>query len=134
MGTRLALTYAIIFMNGFVQEFIYSYRKPPAIWFRFIDDIWGPYKGSEEEMLEFFAHCNSVHESIKFTFECSKEKIVFLDVLTYREGNKLLVTLPTKPHDSQSYLEYGSCHPPLHEKKHSFCTIPYSKMELQHLI
>ena len=46
----------------------------------------------------------------------------FLDVTTYRKGNKIFSRLFCKPTDSHSYLEFNSCHPP--QNKNS---IPYSQ-------
>ena len=41
MGTRVAPTYAIIFINRLEEDHIYKYPKQPKYWFRFIDDVWG---------------------------------------------------------------------------------------------
>ena len=46
----------------------------------------------------------------------------FLDVTTYRKGDKIFSRLFCKPTDSHSYLEFNSCHPP--QNKNS---IPYSQ-------
>ena len=40
MGTRVAPTYANIFMSHFEDKFVYSYPKQPMFWPRFIDDIF----------------------------------------------------------------------------------------------
>ena len=124
MGTKVAPTYAVIFMNLFEEKHVYSYKKPPKIWFRFIDDIWGIYKGSEEELLLFLSHLNEVHSSIKFTFTYSKEEVIFLDVITKVDiSGSIYTTLYVKPTDSHGYLDFGSYHP-LHSKN----SIPYSQM------
>ena len=39
MGTRVAPTYANLFMSHFEKKYIYRNSKP-RIWLRFIDDIW----------------------------------------------------------------------------------------------
>ena len=39
MGTRVAATYANLFMNSLEQKYIYPHAKCPRIWFRFIDVI-----------------------------------------------------------------------------------------------
>ena len=122
MGTHVAPTYAIIFMNEFEKKYIYNYHHSPRIWYRFIDDIWGVFKGTESELLEFFDYCNSVHQTIKFTHSYSKNRVNFLDVWTYRYGSAIETTLFVKETDTKSYLDYGSCHP-VHVKN----SIPYSQ-------
>ena len=40
MGTRVAPSYAYIFMNDFEERHIYSYHLQPVAWYRYIDDIF----------------------------------------------------------------------------------------------
>ena len=122
MGTRVAPTYAIIFMNNFESTYVYSYHQKPRIWYRFIDDIWGIFKGSETELLSFLNHLNAVHPTIKFTWDYSKTSVTFLDVTTYVKTGKVLTTLYVKPTDNHGYLDFSSCHPT--HNKHS---IPHSQ-------
>ena len=82
MGTRVAPTYANLFMDYIERKFIYPQRIKPRIWFRFIDDIWGIFNGSESELLTFVEYCNSFHELIKFTIEYSRNEVSFLNVIT----------------------------------------------------
>ena len=55
MGTRVAPTYANLFMAHFEETYVYSYQNnsKPKICFRFIDDIWGIFTGNCNEF-EFF--------------------------------------------------------------------------------
>ena len=122
MGTRVAPTYAIIFMNRFEETFVYSYPKRPRIWFRFIDDVWGVFKGSKDDFELFATHLNRVHDSIKFTYESSKTKVTFLDVTTLVINGKLETTLNIKETDNHGYLYFSSCHP-----YHNKLSIPYSQ-------
>ena len=121
MGTRVAPTYANLFMAHFEEKYIYCNSKP-RIWFRFIDDIWGLYTGDKASFDNFVERINSIHSSIKFSGEFSNIEVDFLDVTTYRKGNKIFSRLFCKPTDSHSYLEFNSCHPP--QNKNS---IPYSQ-------
>ena len=121
MGTRVAPTYANLFMAHFEEKYIYCNSKP-RIWFRFIDDTWGLYTGDKASFDNFVERINSIHSSIKFTGEFSNIEVDFLDVTTYRKGNKIFSRLFCKPTDSHSYLEFNSCHPP--QNKNS---IPYSQ-------
>lgn len=67
MGTRVAPTYANLFMDSIKRKYIYLWRKKPRIWFRFIDNIWGIFRGTESELKEFVKYCNYFHDLIKFT-------------------------------------------------------------------
>ena len=124
MGTRVAPTYANLFMAHFEETYVYSYRNnsKPRIWFRFIDDIWGIFSGNRTTFQTFVEYLNSVHASIKFTEEFSSIEINFLDVTIYRSGEEILSNLYCKPTDSHSYLEFNSCHPP-----HNKTSIPFSQ-------
>ena len=111
MGTRVAPTYANLFMDFIERKFIYPRRIKPRIWFRSIDGVWGIFQGTEAELLQFVEYCNSFHDSIKFTIEYSKAEVAFLDVITYRHSYRINSTLYTKPMDTHSYLDYNSSHP-----------------------
>ena len=111
MGTRVAPTYANLFMDSIERKYIYTYSKKPIVWFRFIDDVWGIFRGTELELKEFADYCNTFHNSIKFTMEYSRKSVTFLDVSTYRNKDRINSTLYVKPTDTHSYLDYGSCHP-----------------------
>ena len=67
MGTRVAPSYANIFMNDFEERHVYSYRLQPVAWYRYIDDIFCLWQHGEDELEKFTTHLNSVHETIKFT-------------------------------------------------------------------
>ena len=70
MGTRVAPTYANIFMNhletkmltncpNHLKDLIYA-------WKRFIDDVLLLFLGSFEQLEEFHAYLNSCHPTMKF--------------------------------------------------------------------
>ena len=118
MGTRVAPTYANLSMDSLKQKYIYPHRNCPGIWFGFIDDIWGIFRGTEEELVSFVDYSNS----FKFMVEYSKKWIMFLDVTMYQEENRIKSTLLVKPTDSHSYLDFSSCHPQIIKS-----SMPYSQ-------
>ena len=122
MGTRVAPTYANLFMAHFEEKYIYTHNSRPRKWFRFIDDIWGIFKGNKDSFQKFNSEINSIHSSITFTREFSETEVDFLDVTTYRKNSKVYSKLFCKPTDSHSYLEFNSCHPPNNKT-----SIPYSQ-------
>ena len=123
MGTRVAPTFANIFMSDFEDKHVYSYHKQPLVWLRFIDDIFFIWEDGQESLDVFLKHLNQVHNSIKFTYETSRERVNFLDtwIQVNKEG-KIDTDLYTKPTDSNNYLHYTSAHP-THNKK----GIPYGQ-------
>ncbi len=122
MGTRLAPNYANLFMDDFEQRHVYTYKIPPLLWKRFIDDIFCIFQGTEQELLEFIEFLNSKSPP-KFTYEYSRHSVNFLDTTIYVENRKIQTTLFVKETDSHSYLAFDSCHP-----KHNITSIPYSQL------
>ena len=110
-------------MGAFEEKYVYEKDPKLKFWYRFIDDIIGLYQGTEDELQEFVHNLNSVHPTIKFTLEHSREKVVFLDTVVHLENNRIWTDLYCKPTDSHSYLHYSSAHP-YHTKK----SLPYSQL------
>ena len=121
MATRVAPTYANLFTDSIEIKLIYHRNRKPRIWFRFIDDIWGIFRGTEIELKEFVNYCNLFHDSIKFTLNTWRS-LSFLDVITYNSNNRIISTVYVKPTDTRSYLDYKSCHPQSNKS-----SIPFSQ-------
>ena len=123
MGTKLAPSFANLFMGDFEEKFVYTYKLQPFLWKRFIDDIFIIWTHGAEELSNFVSHLNSCHRTIKFTSESSDKSIDFLDVtIKTTDKNSLITTLYCKPTDSHNYLLYSSEHP-----RHILNGIPYSQ-------
>ena len=120
MGTKMAPSYANIFMGDLEERLLLSSHKQPLSWFRFIDDVDMKWTHGDKDLDAFLEHANSIHSSIKFTHEVSKTKMSFLDTTTtVKEGN-MTTDLYSKPTDKHQYLSPSSCHP-----KHRFKSIPF---------
>ena len=123
MGTKLAPSFANLFMGHFEEKFVYSYHLQPFIWKRFIDDIFFVWTYGQTELDKFVAYLNNCHNTIKFTLEVSCSKINFLDITISNDTDGLVSTnLYCKPTDSHNYLLYSSEHP-----RHLLNGIPYSQ-------
>ena len=72
--------------------------------------------------MEFLKNINNFHDTIKFTFDWSRDCINYLDVQVINEGGVIETDLYTKPTDKHKYLYHTSCHPK--GCKHS---VPYSQ-------
>ena len=111
MGTKLAPSYANLFMTKFEKSHVYTYQLQPTQWKRFIDDIFMIWPHGMDSLLEFLEHLNTVHPTIKFTSTISQTEVSFLDLKIYIRGDKLHTRLHTKSTDRHMYLNFHSEHP-----------------------
>ena len=122
MGTRMAPSYANIFMGNLERKLLERVDDRPHVWWRYIDDVFVIWLFGEQRLREFVDHLNSSHPSIKFTSEWSFRSIAFLDVMVTLDQGRITTDLYTKPTDTHQYLHKRSCHP-----GHCKSTIPYSQ-------
>ena len=122
MGTRMAPSYANIFMGNLERRILDQVDLKPNIWWRYIDDVFTIWPHGENSLVEFVALINSYHPTIQFTAEWSNRSIAFLDVTVTLEEGRLTTDLFTKPTDTHQYLHSSSCHP-----AHCKSTIAYSQ-------
>ena len=112
MGTRVAPTYANIFMSYFEEKHVYTYPERPLLWVRFIDDIFLIWEHGMDKLNQFINHLNSVHNTIKFSCDHSITRVNFLDTWVIKTPDGSIQTdLYNKPTDSNNYLRYTSAHP-----------------------
>jgi len=113
IGTRMALSYASIFMDKKKTEkqLISNALITPHTWWRYIDDIFIIWREGEESLKDFINYLNSAHRTIKFTSKCSYQEVEFLDVKVVNESGKLETDVYIKPTDSHQCLHRVSCHP-----------------------
>jgi hypothetical protein len=124
MGTKVAPSFANLFMAYFEETHVYTHHTPPRVWYRFIDDIFMIWENGQDTLNEFLNHLNNCHNTIKFTWDTSPTSVVFLDTkVLIDENHRLYTTLYCKPTDSHSYLLYSSHHP-MHLKN----SLPYSQL------
>ena len=67
-------------MADLEEKILNAFEEKPMIWWRYIDDIFFIWEHGEESLEKFLNKLNGFHPTIKFTAECSKETINFLDV------------------------------------------------------
>ncbi|KAL9966489.1 hypothetical protein ACROYT_G024571 [Oculina patagonica] len=121
MGTRMAPTYANLYMGHLESKLLAKSPLKPLVWFRYIDDIFFLWTHGEIKLNEFFQQCNSFDPHIKFEQSFSLTDIPFLDVQVMIKDGKIETDLYTKPTDTHQYLNWTSCHP-----RHTKTAIPYS--------
>ena len=111
MGSPASQRIANIFMNKLEHTALQTFKKPPRVWHRYVDDVFSIVK--KNLVQELLQHLNSQNPSIKFTVEVEKDNTLpYLDVAVHRTANKKLGTdVYRKPTHTGRYLNYASNHP-----------------------
>ena len=123
MGTKMALSYANLFLGFFVANALENAPFKPHTWLRYIADIFMIWTDGLNNLKIFIDYLNNIHSTIKFTSSHSFTNIPFLDFsVSLTDDGSLSTDLYTKPTDKHQHLLYSSCHP-LHTKK----AIPFSQ-------
>ena len=86
MGTKMAPSYANLFMDRFERAFLAQVPTQLLVWKRYIDDILCILIGTRSELEGFLDRLNKAHRTLKFTWSISDERIEFLDLNLFKEG------------------------------------------------
>ena len=81
MGTKMAPAYANLFMGMLKTKLTSEHIN---IWKRYIDDIFLIWTNTQETLEEYIKMINSIHPTIKFTYESNKNELTFLDITVYK--------------------------------------------------
>ena len=120
MGTKMALSYANLFMGVLDHQMLSSYKHKPLLYFRYIDDIFMIWTDGEDSLNDLLTQCNNQNKHIQLEQTISSTSKPFLDVSVTLERGKLTIDLYTKSTDKHQYLHRTSCHP-----KHTKTSLPY---------
>ena len=101
MGTRVAPSYAYLFMCKLEQRLISNYNKKTKIWLRYIDDIFFVWEHGNTELQNWYEYLNS----IKFTMEKSKTNISILDTMVKINMDQTLYRVC----GSRNSCQFGRC-------------------------
>lgn len=126
MGSNIGPAYANLYMDQFERDFVYSsesYINNVLIWYRFIDDVFFIWQGTEKALLEFKDTLDHCLPTISFTIEHSQKQVHFLDVLISVQNGTLVTDQYCKPTDRTTYLASDSFHPDPLKKG-----LPYSQL------
>ena len=122
MGTRMAPSFANLFMGKLEQNLPSNQDRQPLVWWRYTDNIFTIWTHGEPALQEFLESLNEYHTTIKFTATWSTKEVTFLDIQVYVTEHGIHTDLHVKPTDTHQYLHINSCHP-----KHCKNAIPYSQ-------
>ena len=59
MGTKMAPSYANLFMGVLEKQMLSSYKHKPLVYFRYIEDIFMIWTDGEGSFNDFLTHCNN---------------------------------------------------------------------------
>ena len=79
MGTKMAVSFANIFMAEIETKLILQSDIKPREWKRYIDDVFSLWDNDKEDVDRFIEQADKFHPTIKFTAEISENEISFLD-------------------------------------------------------
>jgi hypothetical protein len=93
MGTKMAPAYANLFMGTLEPKLISKAADKIQMW-KII--IW---TGSDTQLEEYMSKINSIHPTIKFTYESDDQELTFLYVTFHEKTNHIAldVNLRYKP-------------------------------------
>ena len=80
-------------MDHIETEFLKMQEIKPCFWKRFNDNIFIVWTESEESLEKFVEDLSEFHPNLKFTYEKSKEKINFLDVVIKMRKSRIITDL-----------------------------------------
>ena len=117
------------YIKNILKSRILNWDQIIKLWKRFIDDIFGIWRGTADQFFEFVTLLNQ--EAAVFGIEFTGDvgtKLSFLDVCleikVEENGYHYLDTsLYQKPTDNRSFLQRNSYHAP-----HTFSSVPYSQL------
>ena len=121
IGSRLGRNYACTYMGEWEKRLLAGSEVEPAVYYRYIDDVFGIWLHGRDELVKFLERANKIHPKIQVEMRSSETEVEFLDVMVKLSGDGLLTTdLFEKPCDSKSYLHFESDHP-----EHTKRAVPY---------
>ena len=115
MGSPLGPALANIFV-GYYESLLFRRVKKPPMYYRYVDDTFAVFD-SENDCNEFFHQLNSLHPTLRFTFEKEvNPSLPFLDVSIQvkKVGSKIITSVYSKLTFTKQYLNWKSFSP---EKK-----------------
>ena len=106
-GVAMGSPLANIFV-GYYEALLFKRVNKPLMYYRYVDDTFAVFN-DEDECNEFFSHLNSLHPSLRFTFEkeCNRT-LPFLDVLVEKNDHEFVTSIYRKPTFTGQYIRWNS--------------------------
>ena len=81
MGTKMAPSFANLFLGMFETNALTNAPWQPQTWWRYIDDILMIWTEASDRLKIFLDYLNNIHPTIKFTSSHSLTNVPLLDVM-----------------------------------------------------
>jgi hypothetical protein len=112
MGKQYAPTFANLYMSLWEEKILNLPGPKPALWLRYIDDIFGIWDGSLADFHKFIESTNLLNQDIQVTSNSSLSDVQFLDVVIFKNGSQKLSTMVyLKSTSSLRLIHPRSLHP-----------------------
>ena len=124
MGTKMGPSVACLTLGLFEHNLFRQFKgTPPILFKRYIDDIFGAFFGTLEEVQDFVNFVSTFDPNFKFTNTISPSCASFLDLDLTIVDRSIKSNIHFKDTDSHNYLLYSSSHPPKCKS-----SIPFSQL------
>ena len=84
IGTKMAPSYANLFMDRLERRLLSQAQVKPYIWLPYIDDVLMVWTGTELELVELLNYISEARDTINFTWDWSRERIKVSATLQHR--------------------------------------------------
>ena len=117
MGSPLSPFLAELFMHSLENTVSKSpLFKHILVWKRYVDDIFGIFNGTKEQLMQLHQYLNTIHPHIKFTLEIEdNNSIPFLDITISKHNNKLKFNIYRKSTTTKRLIPFNSAAPLSHK-------------------
>ena len=102
---------------GYYEALLFKRVNKPLMYYRYADNAFAVFN-DEDECNEFFSHLNSLHSSLRFTFEKERNRTIllkewnrtlpFLDVLVEKNDDEFITTIYRKSTFTGRYIRWNS--------------------------
>ena len=122
MGSPLGPTAANIFV-GYYETLLFKRVNKPLMYYQYVDDTFAAFI-DEDKCNEFLSHLNSLHPSLRFTFEkeCNRN-LPFLDVLVEKNDHEFVTSTYKKPTFTGQYIRWNFFCPMKRKINLMFCNL-----------
>ena len=111
IGSRLGRNFACTYLGKWEEELLSKAKVTPKMYIRYVDDIFGLWTGTEQELKEFHTIANNINQNVKVDLRTSDSELEFLDVMIKYNAHNLHTTIYHKPTDKHIYVHKTSQHP-----------------------
>ena len=113
MGTKMAPSYANLFMASLESRFLKNQPLTPLVWWRFTDDIFSIWTHGRPDLDCFLHQLNPFHPTMGLMFSISDVEGVFLDASArLHQSSELRVTSVREAGRQASVPTSGKLSPP----------------------